>query len=242
MNSRTVAPAVRAGGWSLILAALLFLAVFSYLAAKFEYPDVLDKPAGEVLPRLIALGTTGRAVWVLYGLVPLLLVPAGIGAEAALRRAAPGAMRAASHFATLGAFSMLLGLMRWPSIQWELGRTWVDADGSQRAALGAVFAGLNSYLGNFLGEFVGELCLNLFFVLTAYAMYRSIDRPRWAGPAGLAVGVIGLIAMFRNAVPAVAPIAAVNNLILPVWLLVLGWLLLRATPGALSEVVGEMLG
>ncbi|HEV7667030.1 MAG TPA: DUF4386 domain-containing protein [Thermoanaerobaculia bacterium] len=231
MNSRSVAPAVRAGGWSLILAALLFLGVFSYLAAKFEYPDVLDRPAGEVLPRLLALGATGRAVWVLYGLVPLLLIPAGIGAEAALRRAAPGATRAASHFATLGAFSMLLGLMRWPSIQWELGRTWADADGSQRATLGAVFSGLNSYLGNFIGEFVGELFLNLFFALTAYAMLRSTDRPRWAGISGLVVSAIGFIAMFRNATGAVAPIAAANNLVLPIWLIVLGWLLLRATPG-----------
>ena len=74
MSSRSVAPAVRAGGWSLILAALLFLGVFSYLAATFDYPDVLDRPAGEVLPRLLALGATGRAVWALYGLVPLLLI------------------------------------------------------------------------------------------------------------------------------------------------------------------------
>lgn len=229
MGSRSVAPAVRAGGWSLILAALLFLGVFSYLAAKFDYPDVLDRPAGEVLPRLIALGDAGRAVWVLYGLVPLLLIPAGIGVEASLRRAAPGATRAASLFATLCAFAMLLGLMRWPSIQWELGRTWADADGSQRAALGAVFSGLNSYLGNFLGEFVGELCLNLFFALTAFAMLRSPDRPKWAGYAGLAVSFIGFLAMFRNAVAAVGPIAEVNNLVLPVWLLVLGWLLLRPT-------------
>ncbi len=229
MKSGSVAPAVRVGGWSLILAALLFLGVFSYLAATFDYPDVLDRPAGEVLPRLLALGDTGRAVWVLYGLVPLLLIPAGIGVEASLRRAAPGATRAASHFATLGAFSMLLGLMRWPSIQWELGRTWADADGSQRGALVAVFSGLNSYLGNFIGEFVGELFLNLFFALTAYAMLRSTDRPRWAGIAGLVASGVGFVAMFRNAIGAVAPVAEINNLVLPVWLLVLGGLLLRAT-------------
>ena len=239
MSTRSVAPAVRVGGWSLILAALLFLGVFSYLAATFDYPDVLDRPAGEVLPRLIALGDTGRVVWVLYGLVPLLLIPAGIGVEAALRRAAPGATRTASLFGTLCAFSMLLGLMRWPSIQWELGKTWTDADGSQRAALGAVFSGLNSYLGNFIGEFVGELFLNLFFALTAYAMLRSPARPRWAGYAGLAVAFIGFLAMFRNAVAAVGPIAEINNLVLPVWLLVLGWLLLRQVPG---EAEGETLG
>ena len=55
--------AARAGGIALILAAILFMAVFSYLAATFDYPDVLDRPAAEVLPRLVALGSSGRAVW-----------------------------------------------------------------------------------------------------------------------------------------------------------------------------------
>jgi len=45
--------AARAGGWSLIAAAIGFMAVFSYLAARFSYPDVLDgpAPAGPVGPR-----------------------------------------------------------------------------------------------------------------------------------------------------------------------------------------------
>lgn len=71
--------ATRIGGVSMIAATLMFSAVFVYLARNFGYPDVLDLPASEVLPRLVALGPTGRAVWVLYGLTPLLLVPAAMG-------------------------------------------------------------------------------------------------------------------------------------------------------------------
>jgi hypothetical protein len=48
---------VRAGGLALILGALAFLAVFSYLAARFGYPDVLDGVASEVLPRLLSTGS-----------------------------------------------------------------------------------------------------------------------------------------------------------------------------------------
>jgi hypothetical protein len=40
---------VRAGGWSLILGAVAFMAVFSYLAARFDYPAILDGPAASVL-------------------------------------------------------------------------------------------------------------------------------------------------------------------------------------------------
>ncbi len=214
--------AVRAGGWSLILAAILFVAVFSYLAARFDYPDILDRPAVEVLPRLIALGTEGRAVWSLYALIPLLLVPAGVGAAIALRAAAPGAAGSSAMFAMISAFSMMLGLSRWPSIQWVIGRAYATASPPERASLETLFAGLNSYLGNFIGEFVGELALNLFFLLTAYAILRSVRRPRWLGIAGIAVSVVGFAAMFRNVTPAVALAAEVNNVVLPLWLVTLG--------------------
>lgn len=224
--------AVRVGGWALVVAALLFVAVFSYLAATFDYPDVLDRPAAEVLPRLLALGLTGRAVWSLYALIPLLLVPAGIGVSLALRGAAAGAARAAAAFASISAFSMMLGLLRWPSIQWELARAYAGATPQGREALEAVFAGLNAYLGNFLGEFVGELALNLFFLLTAWAMLRARHRSRWLGIGGVVVSVIGFAAMFRNVTPAVGPLAEANNLVLPVWLVVLGVAFIRERAAA----------
>jgi Domain of unknown function (DUF4386) len=220
--------AARAGGWSLIVAALGFIAVFSYLAARFDYPDVLDGAAADVLPRLLSLGTTGRAVWAVYAFIPLLLVPAGVGAYAALREAAPHAMRAALAFAVIAAVSMLLGLARWPSVHWELARGYATASPDARAALDAVFLGLNVYLGNYVGEFLGELSLNAFFLLSAFAFLRA--GRRWIGYAGLAVGVTGLLAGFRNVTPVVAPIADVNNYLLPLWLIVFGIVLVRRTP------------
>ena len=176
---------------------------------------------------MIALGTTGRAVWSLYALIPLLLVPAGTGAALALRHEAPGAARTGAAFATISAFSMMLGLLRWPSIQWELGRAYAAAPPAGRATLDAVFAGLNSYLGNFIGEFVGELALNLFFLLIAYAMLRSLRRSRWLGIGGVLASLIGFAAMFRNVTPAVARVADVNNLVLPLWLVILGVAFIR---------------
>jgi len=42
---------VTVGGWSLIFAAVLFMAEFGCLAKAFNYPAVLDGQAAEVLPR-----------------------------------------------------------------------------------------------------------------------------------------------------------------------------------------------
>ena len=78
---------VRAAGLAYVFASVGFLLVFSWLASHFEYPDVLDHPAAEVLPRLLALGNEGRFVWALYAVLPLLLIPGAAGAASALRRA-----------------------------------------------------------------------------------------------------------------------------------------------------------
>jgi hypothetical protein len=223
-NTRT---ATRIAGWSLVIAAVGFMAVFSYLAARFNYPDVLDGRAADVLPRLLALGSSGRAVWVLYAFLPLLLIPAGIGAHAALRHAAPNATRAGLVFATLTGFSMFLGLARWPSVHWELARLYVGAGAEARLAIDAVFAGLNVYLGNYIGEFLGELALNVFFILIGFAAVRSREVGRWFGYTGIAVGAIGMIAAFRNVTSGVGPVANVNNFVLPLWLIILGVVLMR---------------
>lgn len=222
-----VPAAAAVGGVTLALAAVAFVAVFSILAARFGYPDVLDGDAATVLPRLLALGESGRLVWAVYALIPLLLVPAGVGAEAALGGRAPGATRAAAVFAWLAALAMMLGLMRWPSVHWELARAWDGAGPEARAALATVFKGLNVYLGNWLGEFLGELCLNLFFALTAWALTRAGGRVAVLGWVGLAKSAIGFVAMFRNVAPAVAPVSDVENLLLPLWMIVFGVTLAR---------------
>ena len=212
--------AARIGGWSLVVAALGFVAVFAYLAARFDYPDVLDRAAADVLPRLLALGVAGRAVWVVYAFLPLLLIPAGVGARAALGDAAPNAMRAALAFSVVAAVSMLLGLARWPSVHWELARAYGTASPDARVALDALFRGLNVFLGNYVGEFLGELALNAFFMLSAFALVRAGRRR--LGAAGLVVGALGLVGGFRNVTPAVALVADVNNYVLPLWLIVFG--------------------
>lgn len=220
---------VRAGGAALVLAALAFTAVFIYLGARFDYPDVLDAPAATALPALLAMGPAGRAVWALYALLPLLLIPAASGARVALRESDDGSMRTAVLLALVAAVAMLLGLLRWPSIQWELAHAWVLAGADERVVLAAVFDGMNRYLGNYLGEFVGELCLNGFFILSGWAMWRSAAFPRWLGGLGITAGSLGWIAMWRNVTDVVAPIAALNNVVLPLWMLIFGISLIRVS-------------
>jgi uncharacterized protein DUF4386 len=222
---------ILAGGIALVGGAFAFLGVFSYLAARFQYPEVLDGSAPEVLPALLATGATGRAVWALYGVLPLVFIPAGVGAFEALRNRASGPMRVGMLFAFLAAFSMMLGLMRWPSVHWELARAWATAAEGDRLVLAAVFDGLNRYLGNFIGEFLGELGFSVFFVLSGVGLSRHPRCPRWLSWWGIATGVLGLIGMWRNVTPAVDVVAAANNYLLPTWMIGFGvWLVIASRP------------
>jgi hypothetical protein len=219
---------VEIGGLSLVVGALAFVGIFAYLAASMDYPDVLDRPASEALPALLATGSVGRAIWAIYALVPLVFVLAGVAAFEALRHTAEARMRLAMHLATLSAFASIIGLARWPSIHWELARTYISVGPEGQSALEAIFLGLNVYLGNYLGEFLGEFAFNGFFLLSAVtALSKDSGFLKWFGYFGVIAALAGLIAMFRNVTATVGFIAEFNNYLLPIWMITFGLVLAR---------------
>jgi hypothetical protein len=209
------------GGASFIVGALAFVGVFSYLAAKFHYPDILDGSAAEVLPRLREGGSTMRAVWAIYAFLPLLLVPGAIGAFLACP-ASRGRMTLALVAACLGTLAMCLGLMRWPSIHWALAGAYSQAGSETKLSLDTVFSGLNLYLGNYIGEFLGETLLAVFFFLTGRSMLAEARFPKWFGWVGAIFAVLFFVGAFRNVTHAVQSISDINNSLLPLWMIVLG--------------------
>jgi uncharacterized protein DUF4386 len=228
---------IRIGGIFLIAGALAFMGVFAFLAARFNYPEVLDGTAAQVLPNLLATGTAGRTVWAIYGFLPLIWIPAGVGAFHALRNVREGSMRVAMLFAVLSAVSMMLGLLRWPSIHWTLAEAYATGSTADRTAIDATFAGLNSFLGNYIGEFLGELSFSVFFLLSSFAMLaRGARFPRWVGFFGIFTATAGLIGMFRNVSSLVDPIAALNNYLLPLWMIIFGVALVRHRDGAANNL------
>jgi Domain of unknown function (DUF4386) len=209
------------GGLSFIVGALAFVLVFSYLAANFDYPNVLDGSAAEVLPRLSAGGSTMRAVWAIYAFLPLLLLPGAVAARLACP-ASQGRMMLALVVASIGALAMCLGLMRWPSIHWALAGAYAQSGAEARSSLAAVFTGLNLYLGNYIGEFLGETCLAAFFLLAGLSMRDETRFPGWIPWCGVAFALLFFVGAFRNVAPAVQSVADLNNALLPLWMIVLG--------------------
>jgi drug/metabolite transporter (DMT)-like permease len=59
---------------------------------------------------------------------------------------------------------------------------------------------------------------------------RGSRFPRWVGYLGIVTAVAGLIGMMRNVTGVVAPLAAVNNYLLPLWMIIFGVFLVRHRP------------
>ena len=210
-----------AGGACFIAGALAFVFVFSYLAANFNYPDILDGSAAEVLPRLRAGGSAMRAVWAVYAFLPLFLVPGAVAAYLACP-ASRARMTLALIVASIGTLAMCLGLMRWPSIHWVLSEAFVKAGPETRVSVDAVFSGLNLYLGNYIGEFLGETMLAAFFLFTGLSMRAEARFPNWLAWAGIGFSLLFFVGAFRNVTNAVQVVADINNALLPLWMIVLG--------------------
>ena len=217
---------VRAGGLAFIVGALAFVGVFSYLAVNFNYPDVLQGQASEVLPELRGGGEPMRAVWALYALLPLFLIPGAVGAWVGCPDQRPR-MTLALVLAGLASLSMCLGLMRWPSVHWAMAGVYADADVAVQQSLAVMFDGLNLYLGNYIGEFLGETLLAAFFLLTGLSQQAQGRYPRWLAWGGIGFALLFFLGAFRNVTPSVQGIADLNNVLLPLWMIALGTAMFR---------------
>ncbi len=94
--------------------------------------------------------------------------------------------------------------------------------------MNSVFLGLNIYLGNYIGEFLGELTMNTWFLTIGLVLVMMKGKIKYFGYFALITAVLGYIGGFRNVTQMVSMIAEVNNYLLPLFLVSLGVLLLRA--------------
>lgn len=216
----------RVGAVVLALGSAGFIAVFLYLQATFSYPDILDRDAGEVLVRLHAGGDTLRSVWIFYAALPLAILVAGIAAMPLLEDGGGrGLARIGAAAAIVASLMMMIGLLRWPSIQWSLAEKWPAATADQRSAYAAIFDAANRYLGEMCGELLGELAL-AGWVATIGLALRRCER-RGSGALLLAAGAIVGLGALRQLSTAFEPIAAVSNVVLPLSLFAIAGLMWR---------------
>jgi hypothetical protein len=172
----------------LIITPLWFNTTFALLGARFGYPDILRRPAGEILERFHAGGSSLILLWWAFLLSGLLLI-----ASVVLLGQALGASQLVPVATTMGVLAglvQMLGLLRWVYAVPPLARAFTDPSASpgQREITTSIFRVLHQYLGVGVGEHLGYLLTGLWSVLIGTATTQADVVPEWLGWPGIAIG------------------------------------------------------
>jgi hypothetical protein len=181
-----------AAGVLLIVAPIWLNTTFALLGKRFDYPDILRRPTGEILERFRAGGSTLILLWWAFMLSGLLLIAGVVLLGQVLSFA--GVVPVAVTFGILAGLVQSLGLLRWVYVVPGLARADADAtlEPSLRDANAAVFQAFHHYLGVGVGEHLGYLFTGLWSVLIGIGVIQGTALPTWLGWPGIVIG-IGLV-------------------------------------------------
>lgn len=185
----------------LVAGAVAANAAFLGLAAAFDYPDVLQRPADVVLTRFQD-GAPAIVTWflVLAGSAALL----GPIAWQVGRLSPDRAMRVAVWTGVAAAAVQVVGLLRWPLLVPGLADRLARAnDEATRAAVLADFELAHRLLGTLVGETFGYLLTAVWTILVLVALGRRFAGGWFVALGSVAAALIALGALSPLGVPLV---------------------------------------
>jgi hypothetical protein len=203
----------------LILTAVLANVGFTALGSIFDYPDVLDEPAGTVLASFRDHQGAVSAWFSVLALSAALLAPIAIGVG---RLSSARAMRIAVPVGIAAAAVQVVGLLRWPIL--VPGYASDAASGSPGVAAAArdSFTTVSNVLGTALGETLGYLLTATWTVLVLVALGRRFGG-RWFAALGAASAGLVLVGVLS---PLDLPVVDTANffgyVLWSVWLIAFG--------------------
>jgi hypothetical protein len=197
----------------LILAAVLANVGFTALGSIFNYPDVLDEPAGDVLRSFRAHEGAVSAWFGVLALSAALLAPIAIGVG---RLSAARAMRTAVPVGIAAAVVQVIGLLRWPIL--VPGYAADDNTGAFRTA--------SDILGTAIGETLGYFLTAAWTALVVVALGRAFAG-RWFSVLGLASAALVFVGVFSPLdLPVVDSANFIGYVLYSLWLIAFGIVIL----------------
>jgi hypothetical protein len=232
-----------------ILGAISVNIPYALLIAHFNYPDILRRPAGEILVAFAQGGSSLIYTWLAFAWTGLPIFFAILLFPKAIRRTADWILGPATIFGVVGAVVQMIGLLRWVFVVPGLAQAYTEPQASPAAqeAAALIFQAFHQLGGVLLGEHLGQLFTIFWMSLVSLAILRSRLFAPWTGWLGLvAAGVYflaqgELLATILPDFPQVGPAGLAGSLLWLAWMVVLGILLLRLkeperTPMRLMDV------
>jgi len=197
----------------LILAAVLANVAFTALGSIFDYPDVLDHPAGDVLASFREHEGAVSAWFSVLALSAALLAPIAIGVGRLSSR--PG-MRIAVAVGIAAAIVQVIGLLRWPILV-----PGYASDGSESA-----FRTAGDILGTAIGETLGYALTAAWTALVIAALGRAFAGRWFVVLGGASAVLVGVGVLSPLDLPVVDEANFIGYVLYSVWLIAFGVVLL----------------
>jgi hypothetical protein len=178
-------------GASAIAFAIVFNIPFAILAATYDYPDVLRRPAGEALDLFAAGGAQLIMTWHAFALSALALIPLAITLSLTPQRISerPALAIGAAITGALAGLAQAIGLWRWVFVIPGLAQAHATGDAETQRAAERAFEILNQYGGVAIGEHLGQWLTALFILM--FALVQWGERARVSASIGfIAVALI----------------------------------------------------
>jgi hypothetical protein len=214
-----------------IVVAIAFNVPYAMLAESFAYPDILRKPAGEVLDLFARGGATLVLTWYAFMLSALALVPLALALPIThdRLRTSPALAIGAALAGSLAGLAQAVGLSRWVYAVPEFARLHAHpaAEEASRRAAEQGFALLNAWGGVAIGEALGQLLTAGFVACVAALQWREARRGLaiLGGLAALAIALGtggGLALALGRPDDAFVPASVAGYLGLTAWLIATG--------------------
>jgi hypothetical protein len=208
---------------TLILAAVLANVAFAALGSVFNYPDVLDEPAGEVLAAFRDNQNAVGAWFSVLALSAALLAPIAIGVG---RLSSQRAMRIAVPIGIAAAAVQVVGLLRWPVLVPGYASDAAGKDAGVAAAARDSFTTASNILGTAVGETLGYLLTATWTLLVVVALGRCYAG-RWLQVLGALSAVLVLVGVLSPlGLPVIDTANFVGYVLWSVWLIALAVVIL----------------
>ena len=164
----------------LIVAAVLANVAFAALGSIFNYPDVLNEPAGAVLADFRSEQTAIGGWFAVLALSAALFAPIAIGVR---RLSASRAMRIAVPVGIAAAVVQVVGLLRWPLLVPGYASDAASTNAGVAATARDSFTTASDILGTAVGETLGYALTAAWTVLVIVALGRRYAG-RWFAVLG----------------------------------------------------------
>ena len=210
----------------LILAAVLANVAFTALGSIFNYPDVLDEPAGSVLASFREHEDAVSAWFIVLALSAALMAPIAIGVG---RLSSARPMRIAVWVGIAAATVQVIGLMRWPILV----PGYASSDNRD------AFSTASDVLGTAIGETIGYALTALWTALVIAALGRRFAGRWFAWLGGLAAALVFVGVLSPLGLPVVDTANFFGYVLWSIWLIAFGIVLLVRERRAAAAVAGS---